>query len=157
MRMRTLFLFILILLLVTPVFAEEAPKAEPEVAVTEEDPTEEVVVEETPTAQKRISNILENQGGMKEIKPIDLEVLGDKMLELGDSSFAFLQKGSVPLLVWGIGISVVILFFGIFIGRAAVMAGVVGIVISLTGFVIVQFMPETAGSLVQGIGKLFGQ
>jgi small-conductance mechanosensitive channel len=134
--MRYILFLLILLMFASPVFAQEAPQEQ---------------------TQKRISDMLVNQGGMKEIKPLDLDEIGDRILEFGDSSFGFLQKGSLMFLVWGMGISVVILLFGIIVGKTAVLAGFAGIAISLLAFAIIQFMPETAGSLVQGIGKLFGQ
>lgn len=110
-----------------------------------------------PERSSRISDVLNNQRGMGELEPINFDEMGDRFVDLGDSSFEFFQSVSLTLLVWGIGISVVILFFGILLGRAVVMAGVIGIVISILAFAMIQFMPEIVLSITNGIGSMFGQ
>lgn len=142
----------LLLLLPTFVVAEDTSNQDKNEVV--ETPVEESDQE---SSGGRMSNLIKNNQGIKEIKPIDLDEIGNKMLEFGDKSYAALQKTSVPLLVWGIGISVVVMFFGIILGKTAVMAGFAGLAITFATFIFIQFAPETAEGLMQGVGKFFGQ
>ena len=90
---------------------------------------------------------------MRPIKPLDLNAMGDKAVSFGDKSFALLQKGSIPLFVWGVGGSVFILFLGIFFGKKVIMAGVTGILISLIVVVLIYYMPEIALSIKSAAGS----
>lgn len=143
------------MLLSAPVFAAEQQNqnAEEKETVENEQPGE---VEST-GGKKKISDIVTQIDGMKEIKPVDVEELSRRVLETGDKSYNLLQRGSGPLLVWGIGISVVMLFFGVVLGKKAVASGITGIIISIITFVFIHFMPETVEAVKNAIYNLFAK
>lgn len=103
---------------------------------------------------KKFSEILSKKDGIGEIKPLDFDKLGDKVMSLGDKIFEFLQKGSVPLLAIGMGIAVVSLFIGIFVGKA-IKTGIWGIVISFAVYYLINYMPETVMTIKQTVIGFF--
>lgn len=103
-----------------------------------------------------LSGLADDSHGMRPIEPIDLDAMGNKAVGFGNKSFAFLQKGSVPLFVWGIGGSVFMMFLGIVFGKKTFMAGVTGVIISLAVFVIIHYMPEIALSVKDAAGNAIG-
>jgi len=149
---------IFLLSLTSLAFADEVID-ESTTAVEADELTTEAVAEQPSNSSKnsRMSDLIKSSQGVKEIKPINLDEMGDKMLELGDKSYGLLQKGSSPMLIWGIGISVVIMLAGIILGKAAVIAGFTGLVISFVVFIIIQFAPEGAEGLIQGVSNFFGE
>ncbi len=152
--MRALIVFLVHLLLVIPVYAEAGHETQAnQEDVSEEKDAGEDVFKDTvkPATGGRISDIIQDGGGLREIKPINLEEMGDKFLEFGIASYETLQKASVILLVWGIGISAVILFLGLIIGKKMVLAGIGALVITFLAFLIIQFAPETIHSIINAV------
>lgn len=85
-----------------------------------------------------------DNNGIRPIKPMDLDAIGNKAVSFGNTSYTFLVKGSIPLMVWGMGSSLVLLLLGVFLGKRVVVAGVAGIFITLLAVVAIHYMPEIA-------------
>ena len=100
-----------------------------------------------------LSGLSEKSKGMRTIKPFNFDTMGDKAVSIGNESYIFLEKGSIPLLVWGVGGSVFMMVLGIIFGKKTVMAGVAGLFISLSVFVLIHYMPEIALSVKSAAGN----
>lgn len=96
---------------------------------------------------------LTKESGLQPITPIDLDAAGNKAVNFGNKSYAFLLKGSIPLFVWAVGGSVLILLLGIFFGKKVIMAGVVGILISLGTVVLIHYLPQIAITVKSAAGS----
>lgn len=107
----------------------------------------------TTPATSPFAGLVGNDNGMRPIEPLDLDAMGNKAVSFGDKSFAFLQKGSIPLFVWGVGGSVFLMFLGIFFGKRVVLAGVTGVLISLVVVVLIHYMPEIVLSVKGAAGN----
>lgn len=84
------------------------------------------------------SALIENNGdGVQKIEPIDFKALGDKAVKFGNDSYNLFLKGSVPLFVWAICLSLVLIMLGIFFGKKIMGLGVVGVII---GFGVIWFL-----------------
>ena len=105
----------------------------------------------TPTS--RFAGLIGNDDGMRPIKPLDLNAMGNRAMNFGDKSFELLQKGSIPLFVWGVGGSVFMMFLGIFFGKKVIIAGVTGVLISLIVVVLIHYMPEIVLSVKSATGS----
>ena len=132
----------------------ETPSSPPVTQPSSQTTTPDISKTATPTGP--LSGLAADSHGMRPIEPLDLDVMGDKAVGFGNKSFAFLQKGSVPLFVWGIGGSVFMMFLGIIFGRKTVMAGVTGVIISIVVLVIIHYMPEIALSVKDAAGNAIG-
>jgi len=151
-------LLIILLLFLIPVYGSvcaEELKNDPGITAAEESnegTTEEATKETTEgTVTKKISDILKDDDGIKEFKPMDFDKLGDKMLSFGDKSFETLQKFSVPMLIWGVVIGVAILFFGLIFGKKIILSGVTALVIVVMIYMLIRFFPEVMQSLINGV------
>jgi hypothetical protein len=144
-------LCLLIILLLSPACsfasAEELPLSE----VT--DDTEQS--DGNGVVTKKLSEILQDDGGMKEFKPVDLDKLGEKALKFGDKSFETLQKFSIPMLIWGLVIGVGILFFGLIFGKKIIISGVTALVIVVVMYLLIRFFPEVMHTLINGVKGVF--
>ncbi|KLU61426.1 hypothetical protein CEB3_c21050 [Peptococcaceae bacterium CEB3] len=99
------------------------------------------------------SSLSKSNYGMRPIKPIDLNALGNKAVNFGNQSYNFLLKGSIPLFVWAVGGSVLLVLLGIFLGKRVIAAGVIGILISLGVVVLIHFLPEIVLTVKNGAGN----
>jgi len=141
------------------VFASNAyatGESTPSPAVTQPSSTATQPTPTTPTPAPTTSpfaGLVGNDNGIRPIKPLDLDAMGNKAVGFGDKSFAFLQKGSIPLFVWGVGGSVFLMFLGIFFGKRVVLAGVTGVLISLIVVVLIHYMPEIVLSVKGAAGN----
>lgn len=99
------------------------------------------------------AGLIGNDNGMRPIKPLDLNAMGDKAVSFGDRSFDFLQKGSIPLFVWGVGGSVILMVLGILFEKKVILAGVTGVLISLIAVVLIHYMPEIVLSVKGAAGS----
>ena len=151
--MRIIIIMLIALLVSSPVAmamdTAENVTSEEGIMDTVEDSEEDITAEEPPKEnKKRLSDILQDEG-LKEIKPLDFNEIGDKILDFGDKSYETLQKASIPMLVWGIAIAVVIMFVGAIIGKAVLGVGV--LVIVLVGFAIIHYAPDLMATVLSWI------
>lgn len=101
----------------------------------------------------QLSGLIKDEG-LREVKAIDLNSIGDKALAWGSKSYESLKKGSVPMFVWSMTASVVIMLLGIILGKKVLTTGITGIIISLTVLAIIHFMPEIALTVKQSFQGL---
>lgn len=100
-----------------------------------------------------LSGLAQDEKGLRPITPIDLNALGNKAVNFGNRSYEFLIKGSVPLFVWAVGGSIVVLLLGIFFGKKIIVKGVVGIIISLAVVALIHYIPQIAITVKNAAGS----
>ena len=139
-----------LLLFSSNVYASDA--STPSTTVTQPTQTTPTSSTSTPSTSP-FAGLIGNDNGMRPIKPLDLNAMGDKAVSFGDKSFDFLQKGSIPLFVWGVGGSVILMVLGILFGKKVILAGVTGVLISLIAVVLIHYMPEIVLSVKGAAGS----
>ncbi|SHN66280.1 hypothetical protein [Desulfitobacterium chlororespirans] len=91
------------------------------------------------------SALVENNGaGVQKIEPIDFKALGEKAVKFGNDSYSLFLNGSVPLFVWAIGLSLVLIMLGIFFGKKILGLGIVGVFISFGVIWFLNHLPQIA-------------
>ena len=100
---------------------------------------------ETESSSGPFSALIENNGtGVQKIEPIDFKALGDKAVKFGNDSYNLFLKGSVPLFVYAIGLSLVLIMLGIFFGKKILGLGVAGVFIALGVIWFLNHLPQIA-------------
>lgn len=99
-----------------------------------------------------LSGLAQDDMGLHPFTPINFDSLGNKAVNFGNQSFELLRKGSIPLFVWALAGSIVILLFGIFFGKRVIMAGVVGILITIAVVVLIPYTPQIVLSIKVAVG-----
>lgn len=105
------------------------------------------------TSSGPLSALAKDDMGLHPLTPINFDSLGNKAVNFGNRSFELLRKGSIPLFVWAIGGSIVVLLFGIFFGKRVILAGVIGILISIAVVVMIPYTPQIVISVKNAIGS----
>jgi len=149
-RVNCLLALSFLLLFSSNVYASDA--STPSTTVTQPTQTTPTSSTSTPSTSP-FAGLIGNDNGMRPIKPLDLNAMGDKAVSFGDKSFDFLQKGSIPLFVWGVGGSVILMVLGILFGKKVILAGVTGVLISLIAVVLIHYMPEIVLSVKGAAGS----
>jgi hypothetical protein len=153
MQRKCIFLFILLLILlwISPVYALDTSEqpiqtvdTQNESVQTQTDPTLQEDTQPSSTIKNPdpFAALFQDNNGMRSIEPIDIEIVGDTAIEWGNKVYNFLLKARVLISTLGIGGSVLLMLIGIFFGRKIIVAGITGIFITIIVFFIIQYMPE---------------
>lgn len=156
MRYKTILYLVplyLVFLLVSPVYAASTTQPSQPSSNIQSTTTPTPTSSTTTTPAGSLSALAQDESGIRTIKPLDLDALGNKAVDFGNKSYTFLLKGSVPLFVWGIGISLIIMLLGIVFGKKVILAGITGILITLIVVVLVRYMPEIAISIKSSVAQ----
>ncbi|NDI36647.1 hypothetical protein [Chengkuizengella sediminis] len=81
------------------------------------------------------------------IEPIELERVTAAVEKKGQELYNLLQAGSIPYIVGGLAVSVGLLFLGIFFKKLRTL-GIISIVITATGYILINFFPEIINFLL---------
>lgn len=124
-----------LLFLAVPVWADQSPTVTQPTTINSNSNTDE---------SGPFSSFATDNNGIQPITPIDLDSAGNKAVSFGNKSFQFFLKGSIPLFILSIGGSILLLLLGIFFGKKAIAAGIIGIIISLLVFALFPYLPQIA-------------
>jgi len=124
-----------------PVFAADqtSPAPQPNTTATGTSGTPAASAE---NSSGPFSSLAKNDAGIQPITPIDLNALGNKAVNAGNTSYDFLLKESIPLFIWAIGGSVIIILLGIFFGKRVIVKGIAGVLIALIVVVMIHYLPQ---------------
>ncbi|MFT9486610.1 MAG: hypothetical protein ACH0QD_04475 [Tepidibacillus sp.] len=75
------------------------------------------------------------------IEAVDLDKLANKVEGIGNKGYSLLQSGSIPYLVWGLAVGVILLLLGIFI-KALRKIAFMTLSVALFGYILINYAPE---------------